>query len=244
MTAAVSHEGQASGSRRAFLLRRLHSLTGVVPVGIFLIEHLWTNAAALGGQRRFDAAVARIQELPALPFVEIFGVFLPLAFHAIYGVWIAMRGSANAGAYPFTRNWMYVLQRVSGIVILAFVVGHLWEFRVQKWLFGMSTAAFYPKLEAHLSSTQWGVPWIAIGYLLGIAASVFHLANGLVTSCIAWGITIGRAGQRRAAWLFGIFGVVLFTLATLTLVRLATGSTVMPWLDREPAPDCPAAASR
>lgn len=228
----------ANATRRAFVLRRLHSLSGVVPVGVFLVEHLWTNAAALGGQARFDEAVARIQAMPALPLVEILGIFAPLAFHAGYGVWIATRGSANAGAYPYTRNWMYVLQRVSGVVVLAFVLGHLWEFRVQKWLFGMSASAFYPQLEAHLAWTAFGVPWIALGYLLGLAASVFHLANGLVTFCMSWGITVGRAAQRRAAWLFGLGGLALFGLAVATVLRLATGTTLLPGLDHEPTPAC------
>jgi len=46
-------------SRTGFYLRRLHSLSGVLPVGVFLVEHLWTNATVLGGQRPFDEAVAR-----------------------------------------------------------------------------------------------------------------------------------------------------------------------------------------
>lgn len=234
MTAAAT--SSTDDSRRVFLLRRLHSLTGVVPVGVFLVEHLWTNAAILGGQARFDDAVARIQALPGLPFLEVFGIFAPLAFHAIYGVWIATRGSANPGAYPYTRNWMYVFQRVTGVVVMAFVVGHLWEFRVQKWLFGMSAASFHPTLEAHLASTTAGVPWIALGYLVGIAASVFHLANGLVTFCMSWGITVGRAAQRRAAWTFGALGLVLFTLATLTVLKLATGMNPIPGDHGETSP--------
>jgi succinate dehydrogenase/fumarate reductase cytochrome b subunit (b558 family) len=210
------------------------------------MEHLWTNAAMLGGQARFDAEVARIQAIPALPLVEIGGIFAPLAFHAVYGVWIATRGSANPSAYPFARNWMYVLQRVSGVVVLLFVLGHLWEIRVQKWLFGMSVSSFYPTLEAHLSSTTFGIPWIALGYLLGIAASVFHLANGLVTFCMSWGITVGRASQRRAARLFGALGAALFVLATLTVLKLATGMNLLPGDDgeTEPAPACgPSAAA-
>ena len=225
-------------SRRHFVLRRLHSLSGVVPVGVFLMVHLWTNARAVYGRDAFGHAVGEIQSTPMLAWVELFAIFLPLAFHAVYGVVIAAQGSANVGRYAFTRNWMYVLQRVSGVVVLAFVLGHLWEFRVQKWLFGMSASAFYPQLEAHLAWTAFGVPWIALGYLLGLAASVFHLANGLVTFCMSWGITVGRAAQRRAAWLFGLGGLALFGLAVATVLRLATGTILLPGLDREPTPAC------
>jgi succinate dehydrogenase / fumarate reductase, cytochrome b subunit len=237
MSAVVSDS--TTPSRAGFFLRRLHSLSGVVPLGAFLVEHLWTNAAALAGPARFDRAVAEIQAIPALPLVEIFGIVLPLVFHAVYGVVIATRGSANPGAYPFTRNWMYVLQRVSGVVVFVFVMGHLWEYRVQKWLFGMDASAFHPTLEAHLSWTWFGVPWIAIGYLVGIAAAVFHLANGLATFCMSWGITVGRAAQRRAAFLFGSLGLVLYLLATATVLHLATGTRFVPGLEpREETPPC------
>ena len=36
--------------RTYFTLKRLHSLTGVVPVGLFLLEHLYTNARSLQGR--------------------------------------------------------------------------------------------------------------------------------------------------------------------------------------------------
>ncbi|AKU97166.1 Succinate dehydrogenase cytochrome b558 subunit [Labilithrix luteola] len=218
---------EASRDRRAFILRKLHSLSGVIPVGLFLVEHLWTNSAILGGQASFDHAVAKIQDMPFLPAIEIGGIFLPLAFHAIYGVRLALQGKPNPGSYPFTRNWLYVLQRVSGIVIFAFVAAHLWEFRIQKWLFGMSTSSFYPTLTAHMSWTWAGVPWIALGYLLGIAASLFHLANGLVGFCMSWGITSSRKAQKRVGLAFGALGGALFLLSAVTVVELATGSRLL-----------------
>lgn len=241
MTSA--HLATARHARRAFYLRRLHSLSGVLPVGVFLVEHLWTNAAALAGQGSFDRAVARIQSIPFLPLVEVFGILLPLAFHALYGLVIAREARVNAPAYPYGRNWLYVLQRISGVVILAFVLGHLWELRVQKWLFGMGSAAFYGKLEQHLSWTWAGVPWIALGYLVGIAASVFHLANGLVGFCVTWGITTSRAAQRRAGAAFGALGVVLFLLAWGTVFSLATGTRLLPEADEGKSRSCGPAAS-
>ena len=42
-----------------FALKRLHSLTGVVPIGLFLLEHLYTNARALQGAAAFDTAATK-----------------------------------------------------------------------------------------------------------------------------------------------------------------------------------------
>jgi succinate dehydrogenase/fumarate reductase cytochrome b subunit (b558 family) len=209
---------------RAFLLKRLHSLTGVVPVGVFLIEHLWTNAKALQGPDAFAGAVNDIQALPYLPFIEIFGIFLPLAYHALYGVYLALIGRENALSYSYPKNWLYTLQRVTGVVALFFILYHLSEFRVQKWLYGMRVEAFYDTLAAHLSSTKWGIPWLALLYLTGVAAAVFHFANGLAGFAMSWGLAVTRQAQRRVAVASWVLGLVLFGLGANTVIYFATGS--------------------
>ena len=41
---------------REFLNRRLHSLLGIIPVGLFVAEHLIVNHFATGGASAFNAA--------------------------------------------------------------------------------------------------------------------------------------------------------------------------------------------
>ena len=214
----------ARASHRAFLLKRLHSITGVVPVGVFLVEHLWTNSKALQGADAFAGAVNDIQGLPYLPLIEIFGIFLPLAYHSFYGVYLAVQGRQNPLEYRYARNWLYVMQRMSGMMALVFILYHLGEFRVQKWLYGMRVESFYQTLEAHLSATYWGVPWTALLYLVGIAVTVFHFANGLSGFCLSWGITVTRAAQRRASIACWALGLALFGLGANTVLFFATGS--------------------
>jgi succinate dehydrogenase/fumarate reductase cytochrome b subunit (b558 family) len=210
-------------SHRSFLLRKLHSLSGVLPVGGFMVFHLWTNAKALAGQEPFDHAVGEINDMSYLPFLET-TILLPLAFHALYGVKLAIDGRPNVGAYGYSRNWMYVLQRVTGILAFLFIGFHLWEFRVQKGIGQMQPSAFYPTLCAHLSSTVSGVPLIALVYIVGIAAACFHFANGMWGFCASWGITLTRRSQRMSAALFGIVGVLVFVLGANTTLYFATGS--------------------
>ncbi len=215
---------EARASHLIFLLKRLHSLCGVVPVGVFLLEHLWTNSKALQGEEAFTGAVNDLQALPYLPLIEIFGIFLPLAYHALYGAYIALLGRQNPIRYSYARNWLYLLQRLAGVVTLVFVVYHLGEFRVQKLIHGMQADAFYPTLQAHLSATAWGIPWAASLYLLGLGASVFHFANGLSCFCISWGITVTRAAQRRVAYACWAVGLALFFVGANTVLFFATGS--------------------
>ena len=211
------------GSRR-FLLRKLHSLSGVVPVGAFLVEHLWTNATALRGQRAFDDAVDALQALPGLPVIELVTIVLPLAFHAGYGVVLLRESQPNVDRYPHGKNWLYVAQRATGIVTLLFVLWHLWEIRVQKWLFGMGSHSFFPVLTAHLSSTWHGVPVLALVYLAGIAAAVFHFANGLWGFAASWGIVTSRAAMRRVRIVGAIVGVTLLLMGETTVLYFAGAS--------------------
>ncbi len=237
--------GATTMSRRAFLLRKLHSLSGVLPVGVFLLEHLWTNGKVLAGQQSFETAVLRIQALPLLPVIEVVGIFVPLAFHALFGAYIAWAGQPNVLRYNYPRNWLYSLQRASGVVALTFIAWHLYEYRLQKWLFGMQPESFYDVLTAHLSSTVWGVPLLALVYMIGVGATIFHFANGLWGFCASWGLTVTRRAQRRAGWAFATLGVLLFALGADTVIYLATGSRMglpgeyVPFKGEIPGAPCP-----
>jgi succinate dehydrogenase / fumarate reductase cytochrome b subunit len=213
-------------SRRAFLLRKLHSLAGALPVGGFLVFHFWTNAKALQGQEVFDQAIGEIAHMPYLPVLEWGLVLLPLLFHALYGVKLAMEGKPNVGRYPHSRNWMYTLQRVTGILAFAFIAFHLYEYWGQKVAGKMTHHEFYGALSSNLSSTVRGVPVHALVYVFGIAACVFHFANGLWGFCFSWGITVSRRSQQAAAVVFGVVGLVVFLLGANTALHFATGSAL------------------
>ena len=58
-------------ARNHFVLRRLHSLTGIVPVGAFVIFHLFTNCQLVLGADEFQHEVDFIHSLPGLPFLEV-----------------------------------------------------------------------------------------------------------------------------------------------------------------------------
>jgi succinate dehydrogenase/fumarate reductase cytochrome b subunit (b558 family) len=178
----------------------------------------------LKGQPAFDRAVADINHLPLLPLLEVFGIFVPLAFHALYGVKLAFEGRVNVARYPYSRNVLYTLQRVTGLVAFAFIGWHLWEFRFPKLLGRMNMDAFYPTLEAHLSSTYRGLPVLAAVYLVGIAASVMHFANGLFTFSFSWGLCLTRRSQRLFATAFGALGLIVFVMGAQTTLYFATGA--------------------
>ena len=142
-------------SRRPYLLRKLHSLSGVLPVGGFMVFHLFENSRAMQGQAQFDEAVAGINHMPYLPLLESL-ILLPLFFHAGYGIMLALSSKPNVQRYTFSRNWMYTMQRVTGLLAFAFILFHLWEYWGQKLLGKLAVEQFYPRLCSNMASTVGG----------------------------------------------------------------------------------------
>lgn len=216
-------------------MRRLHSLTGLVPVGGFLIVHLWTNSKAMLGPASFGHAVEEINNIPFLVVVEMLAIFLPLAFHAIYGVVLTFQSRANVSAYGYSRNWLYVLQRVTGIIAFVFIIIHLKDFRIAKALGLMQHQGFFGELGNLLS-----VRWRALVYLFGTTASVFHFVNGLRTFLWSWGITVSERSQRFTTYASAAFGLALWFLGANTILFFATGGSMLfpsSWLRAESGRD-------
>ena len=211
-------------SHRPYLLRKLHSLTGVLPVGGFMCFHLWENARALQGQQQFDEAVSGINHMPFLPVLEWGLILLPLLFHAGYGVKLAFEGRPNVRAYTYSRNWMYTLQRTTGLIAFAFILFHLYEYWGQKIAGKLAPEQFYPALCQNMGYAIGPVPVKGLIYAFGIAACVFHFSNGLWGFCFSWGITVSRRSQQLAAFVCGALGVAVLVLGLTTVAYFATGS--------------------
>ncbi|PAQ16668.1 succinate dehydrogenase [Bacillaceae bacterium SAOS 7] len=183
---------------REFFYRRLHSLLGVIPVGLFLVQHLVINHFATKGEEAFNNAAHFMEQLPFRYFLEVFIIFLPLLFHAIYGLYIAFTAKNNAGRYSFFRNQMFFLQRVSGVVTLVFVAWHVWETRIQA---ALGADVNYQMMESILSN-----PFMLGFYIVGVVSTIFHFANGLWSFSVSWGITISPRSQQIMTYVtMGVF---------------------------------------
>jgi len=188
-----------------FLLRRLHSLLGLLPVGAFLIFHLWENSQSRFGAEHYnEQVVAALKGMNYLPLMEIFVIALPVLFHAGYGLVISIQMRPALVRYPYSRNWLYWLQRISGIGILLFLLLHVGMTRIQ----GMWDPSITDDLFAHMQAllTQ---PWMLGIYVLGLLLSVFHLANGLASMAIVWGLTTSVRAQRLFGWVCVLIGLLL-----------------------------------
>ncbi len=227
-----------------FLLRRLHSLTGVVPIGAFLLVHLTTNASIVwghinashhkgihAGAATFQHEVNFIHSLPFLILIEVFGLWLPIAFHSILGVVYATSGKPNVGAYAYRDNWRYTLQRVSGYVGVLFIFYHVvtlrwgWTFLVPggtKWDAQFAASTMAAALQGGTEGLTAAGFAVAAFYMLGVSLLVFHLANGLWTAAITWGLTISATAQKRWGYVCAGLGAALMVMAWAAVIGFAT----------------------
>ncbi|MGR5939781.1 succinate dehydrogenase cytochrome B558 [Bacillus pacificus] len=177
---------------REYTFRKWHSLMGVIPVGVFLTQHLIVNNFATRGAEAFNKAAGFMELLPFRYALEIFIIFLPILYHAIYGLYIAFTAKNNAVSYGYFRNWMFVFQRISGIVTLIFISWHVWETRIQ--------AALGKEVNYDMMADILNNPAMFAFYLVGVVSTIFHFANGLWTFCISWGITVSPRSQRISTY--------------------------------------------
>jgi succinate dehydrogenase / fumarate reductase cytochrome b subunit len=220
--------------RHEFLIRRLHSLSGLIPVGAYMCVHLLVNATVLDSAATFQAQVNRIHSLGALlPVVEWVFIFLPILFHAIIGVVIIRGGLPNTGNYPYAKNFRYTLQRATGMIAFAFIVWHVLHMH---W---MGEAVGGGKFDPHHAASSAGTALslssvlIPMAYAVGVISCVYHLANGLWTMGITWGVWTSAAAQRRANYVCIAFGLGLGAVGLGALGGFSTMDEAQIQADRE-----------
>lgn len=186
---------------KTFLLRKLHQLTGIVPLGFFFFGHMFTNSKAMSGAKVFNDAVEDIHHIPYLLFIEIFGIFLPLLFHSVYGIFISAEARPNVGNYNYGRNWFYLFQRITGVFLFFFILFHILNFR-----FGLvpglneTPVAGNANLAFGIVQREFQITWVLVLYFLGILATAWHLAYGFFLFAVDWGILIGEKAQKMALY--------------------------------------------
>lgn len=189
---------------RSFFNRRLHSFLGIFPIGLFILEHFFTNSFAVHGATVYNGKIEFFQELPYLLAIEMIFIFLPLLFHGLYGLYIVYTGEPNNLQYGYARNWMYLVQRITGVILLFFIGWHVYVTRFSALLYGTEINYQYMAQMLQNPVVFW---WMVIG----IISAAFHFANGIWSFCIVWGITVGPKAQKRMGWItLGLFVVLAF----------------------------------
>ncbi len=203
---AVAAPAIAAGmtaDERHWLLRRLHSLSGIVPIGGFLFFHFFENAFVLKGGAMWWKETEFTRNIPFQIAVEAFVLWIQILYHAIYG--LVITASAQPNDYPYERNYQYSLQRITGIIAFLFIGFHVISTRGLFYATGVETN--YLRMHNFMMN-----PLILTAYLVGTLACVYHLTNGIFTFTITWGIAVGPKAQtlvnRACVALFIIMAII------------------------------------
>jgi succinate dehydrogenase / fumarate reductase cytochrome b subunit len=222
MSSAVSTSVAPAVSRSAFLRARLASFLAVFPLSVWTFFHLWH---ALAGFQGADAWQEAMTEYPH-PVAEALSgvvVLLPLAIHTVWGIGRLATSRPNNVRYRFYANLKYLLQRLAGVGVLLFLGAHLWLALLKPRLVEGHPESF-ADLAEHM---HFHGPTLAT-YVLGVLGVAYHLANGLQSFCMGWGVVTSRKGLKR------LEGVAL--LVFLLLLGMGWGAVYALWAAGAAAP--------
>ena len=219
-TASPAAPGQVSGGvpplrageGHSFFWRRLHSLTGIIPIGAFLIEHFFSNSVAIEGPNAYTKQVAFLAGMPFVLGLEIIGIWIPLLYHALYGFYIWYRGDSNVGDYSWQGNWLYTAQRWTGAIAFFYMAYHVWHLRFAGEHILSNPAAAFPKVQMEFQN-----PAILAFYAIGIVAASWHFAYGLWLFTAKWGIISGDRAQRRFGYACLAIGILFIAVGGATM---------------------------
>ncbi|TQS76135.1 succinate dehydrogenase [Ornithinibacillus gellani] len=200
---------------REFMYRRLHSLLGVVPIGIFLIQHLVVNHFAVYGEESFNKAANFMDNLPFKLVLETVIIYLPILFHAILGVYIVFTARNNVNRYGFLRNWLFFVQRITGIITLVFIAWHVWQTRIQ---IALGAELNFGMMEDILTN-----PFMFWFYIVGVISTVFHFSNGLWGFLVSWGFAQSPKSQKIITYATLVVFIVVSYIGVRTLITFAYG---------------------
>jgi succinate dehydrogenase / fumarate reductase cytochrome b subunit len=193
-----------AGEGNSFLWRRLHSLSGIIPIGAFLIEHIVSNFETWNGPLAYAQQVKFLNSLPLVRVLEWAFIFIPLAFHALYGVFIAFRGRSNVNVYPWAGNWGYIMQRITGLIAFVYIIQHVWRQR-----FAGVSLPENPQMAFHKVQVELSNPWMLAVYIIAMIAVSWHFAYGIWLFAAKWGITPGEKARKNFGYLCTVGGIAL-----------------------------------
>ena len=219
-----------AGQGYSFVLRRLHSLSGIVPIGAFLIEHFISNSESANGVQAYNEQVKFLTSLPFVHVLEWVFIFIPLLYHALYGIWIWYRGDSNVSEYPWSGNWLYTSQRWTGLVAFAYILYHVIDMRFMGvHLMGGGYNNAFSKVWFDFQN-----PWVVAIYVIGIVAASWHFSYGVWLFAAKWGLTVGYRARRKFGFVclglaIALVGVGLWSVTGF----VRTPADQVPWVEHD-----------
>lgn len=160
------------GGEHSFWLKRFQSLILIFPLGFLLIHHLNIASAGIMTSDRHPMSLG---EFFWLGFVAV-----AVLFYVVRFCFVLTTSSFNIFTYGGYRNWMYVLQRLTFLIMVPFLGYQLFT-----------------------------SPTVTVLYSLGFVATVFHIVHGVAGTFTTWGVAISRQSQRAVSCVAWVSFIIL-----------------------------------
>jgi succinate dehydrogenase / fumarate reductase cytochrome b subunit len=210
----MSTQAAALPRKTPLLQSRLGSFLAVVPLSVWVINHLWDNLAAFSGAQAWQSAVTTYAH-PFSMALSFLIALVPLVLHTGWGLVRLFSFRPNNLAYNNYGNLKYILQRASALGLLGFLGAHIWKAFLAPRLFNGAPEPF----DDIAREMRFHGPTLFV-YVLGTLATAFHLANGLQGFGMAWGIFATDRSMRRFEPVVIIVFLVLLAMSWGTLYAL------------------------
>lgn len=231
-TSATQLTASQSKARARFFSDRLASILAFAPLGVWTTFHLYENLAAFQGSEAWEKSVTGHSSPLALGLTMLI-VLGPLAWHTFWGIGRIFSTRPNYPRYGYFANLKYIVQRLSAVGLLAFILAHLWlAFIKPRFLDGQ------PEQFSHIAHhMRFHTPTLIV-YTLGVLAVAYHLANGLHSGLMSWGVVTTRRALKRAHGIGIAFFFVLLAMGYGSIFALwKAGPLVQVDANGEPLPN-------
>lgn len=207
----------------------LMALTGLF-LCLFLTVHLLGNLQLFlpesKAQTQFNWYASFLSELPLIEVAAIL-TYASVVIHAVLAAILGMRNRTAVGvgyqsqAPKFLAPWYSRMMGVLGVVILVFLVVHMWDF----WYPFKTGADIGTDAQGHrdlfgLVTREFQHGWKVLFYVVGVLAVGLHLAHGFYSSLrtlglyhpgyARWGKRLGYAFAAAVTLGFAAMPIYLF----------------------------------
>ncbi len=226
-TSTLTKGGRST--RSTIALKLLMAVTGLVFIG-YVLAHMYGNLKVFAGQEAFDEYAHHLRTFgePMLPHEGLLWIMRALLLVSVIGhayaaftLW-ARANRARSQKYVVKKAVAATLSsrtmRWGGVALLLFVVFHLLHLTTHTINVNGDPDSAYERVVSSFQPEQW---WVAVIYLLAMAALAMHLRHGVWSACQTLGLT-GTARARNAANTVAVFIAVLvaggFALVPLSIL--------------------------
>ena len=177
------------------------AVTGIALV-LFVIGHLLGNLTFFFGPEAINSYAMHLRDLGPLLWLARIGLLAAVALHIYFTMLIwtenqAARPQKYAVKAPMKTTVFARTMRLTGLIVLAFVVFHLAHFTL--WWVDPNYSTYHAVVDGHevhdvyrMVVTGFSNPIVSIFYIISLALLTSHLSHGIGSLFQTLGITSKR----------------------------------------------------